>query len=74
MCSRGRFLALGGVEVRCQPGHSSHLRRGQRWQRGSHAGRVNGHLHPPKLRAARPLEDHIKNVRTASQNEDQQAA
>jgi hypothetical protein len=36
--------------------------------------RVNGHLLLPKLRAARPLEDHFKNVRTASQNEDQQAA
>ncbi len=34
--------------------------------------RVNGHLHLPKLRAA--LEDHFKNVSTASQNENQQAA
>jgi putative transposase len=36
--------------------------------------RVNGHLHLPKLRTARPLEDHFKNVSAASQNEDPQAA
>jgi putative transposase len=34
--------------------------------------RVNGHLHLPKLRAA--LEDHFRNVSTASQNKDQKAA